>query len=219
MSGPLRMGIRVQGLLNQSEFRGWERDWKARQRRQVADGMAEWGRSVTGKIRTAIPGAMKTTGLRVARSIKYRVFASKPERQPAVLIYSKIPWLGMHTEGGTVQAKGGGLLIPLLTKRMGAKAFKAVVTRILQTGAGFFKKVGSSVILFAEYQPEYGKPLARFRREYRTATGAKRIKAGADIPIAVLVKGVTLRKRLDFDGIVTRNLDDLAAAIERRLEL
>lgn len=219
MSTPLRMNIRVKGLLDPNDFRAWEKSWKERQRQQVAEAMGEWGRNVARRIGAVVPGVFKTASGKIARSIKARVYKSKPERSPAVLIYSKIPWLGMHTEGGVVTAKGKGLLIPLLTNRIGAKAFKRIITHVLQTGAGFFREVNGTVILFAEYQPEFGRPLARFRREYRTATGQKRIRAGTDIPIAVLVKSVTLRKRLDFDGIVTRNLDDLAAAIERRLEL
>lgn len=219
MTTPLRMTVTARGLLAPGEFRQWEREWKEKQRKAVAGGMGEWGRMTARKLGASAALAFRLSGQKIPKSMKHRVYAAKPERMPAVLLYSKIPWLGMHTEGGTVTAKGGGLLIPLLTKRMGRKAFKRIVDTVLRTGAGYFKKVGSNVILFAEYQPEYGRPLARFRREYRTATGEKRVKAGTDIPIAVLVKSITLKKRLDFDGIVRRELDALAAAIESRLEI
>lgn len=215
----LQVSIKVSGLLRPDEFRRWEKDFKERQRKAVAGGMADWGRVVAGKLGAGARAALKLSGPRVPRSMKYRVYANKPERLPAVMLYSKIPWLGQHTEGGTVTARGGGLLIPLLTKRIGSKAFKRIVTHVLASGAGHFQKVNGNVILFAEYQPEYGRPLARFRREFRTASGQRRVKAGTDIPIAVLVKSVTIKKRLDFDGIVRRNLDALAAAIEKRLEL
>jgi len=215
----LKMQVKVQGLIDPRQFRAWERDWKRRQREQVAKGMGEWGRQVAAKIGVAAQSALKLSGKKVPRSFKARVYDSKKDRLPAVRIYSRIPWMGLHTEGGAVSSVGKKLLIPLLAKRMGPKAFKAIVDRIMQTGSGFFKQVGSNVILFAEYQPEYGRPLARFRREYRTATGQKRVRAGTDIPIAVLVKGVTLRKRLDFNGIVESSLGGLAEAIERRLEL
>ncbi|MFV8528039.1 DUF6441 family protein, partial [Ralstonia pseudosolanacearum] len=60
-------------------------------------------------------------------------------------------------------------------------------------------------------------PLAGFKRRYRKAEGVKRIKRGADIPIAVLVPRVVLKKRLDIDQLVARRIPRLTAAIEARI--
>ncbi|MDK1383501.1 DUF6441 family protein [Ralstonia nicotianae] len=59
--------------------------------------------------------------------------------------------------------------------------------------------------------------MAGFKRRYRKAEGVKRIKRGADIPIAVLVPRVVLKKRLDIDQLVARRIPRLAAAIEARI--
>ncbi|MEF9344424.1 DUF6441 family protein, partial [Ralstonia solanacearum species complex bacterium KE101] len=64
---------------------------------------------------------------------------------------------------------------------------------------------------------EHDRPLAGFKRRYRKAEGVKRIKRGADIPIAVLVPRVVLKKRLDIDQLVARRIPRLAAAIEARI--
>ncbi|MGA3999607.1 DUF6441 family protein, partial [Ralstonia nicotianae] len=61
------------------------------------------------------------------------------------------------------------------------------------------------------------RPLAGFKRRYRKAEGVKRIKRGADIPIAVLVPSVVLKKRLDIDQLVARRIPRLTAAIEARV--
>ncbi|MCF1444866.1 DUF6441 family protein [Ralstonia pseudosolanacearum] len=59
--------------------------------------------------------------------------------------------------------------------------------------------------------------MAGFKRRYRKAEGVKRIKRGADIPIAVLVPRVVLKKRLDIDQLVARRIPRLTAAIEARI--
>ncbi|UZF16671.1 DUF6441 family protein [Ralstonia pseudosolanacearum] len=64
---------------------------------------------------------------------------------------------------------------------------------------------------------EHDRPLAGFKRRYRKAEGVKRIKRGADIPIAVLVPRVVLKKRLDIDQLVARRIPRLTAAIEARI--
>ncbi|UZF21731.1 DUF6441 family protein [Ralstonia pseudosolanacearum] len=64
---------------------------------------------------------------------------------------------------------------------------------------------------------EHDRPLAGFKRRYRKAEGVKRIKRGADIPIAVLVPRVVLKKRLDIDQLVARRIPRLTAAIEARV--
>ncbi|WP_268988769.1 DUF6441 family protein, partial [Ralstonia solanacearum] len=73
------------------------------------------------------------------------------------------------------------------------------------------------VVLMAENIGEPARPLAGFKRRYRKAEGVKRIKRGADVPIAVLVPRVVLRKRLDIDQLVMRRIPRLSAAIEARI--
>src|SRR5574340_44381 len=48
-----------------------------------------------------------------------KVLDKKTDRLPALLVGSKIPWLGLHEKGGTVS---GNLLIPLLPGRIRSDA-------------------------------------------------------------------------------------------------
>jgi hypothetical protein len=59
--------------------------------------------------------------------------------------------------------------------------------------------------------------LAGFKRRYRKAEGIKRLKRGADIPIAVLVPKVVLKKRLDVERLVAGRIPRLAAAVEKQI--
>ncbi|MGF2481895.1 DUF6441 family protein, partial [Ralstonia pseudosolanacearum] len=64
---------------------------------------------------------------------------------------------------------------------------------------------------------EHDRPLAGFKRRYRKAEGVKRIQRGADVPIAVLVPRVVLRKRLDIEQVVARRIPRLSAAVQMEL--
>ena len=69
----------------------------------------------------------------------------------------------------------------------------------------------------AENLRENAQPLARFKRAERVRTGAKSVKRGQEIPIAVLVPNVTLKRRFDLEGIVRSQMPELSAAIIRQL--
>jgi hypothetical protein len=142
-----------------------------------------------------------------------KVLDQDPYRLPGMVIRSRIPWVGMHETGGTIAGK---MLIPL-NGRVGRKRFKAYVDALMRSGNAFFIKRNGKVFLMAENIKENDKPLAGFKRRYRKAEGIKRLKRGADIPIAVLVSKVTLRKRLDVGGLVRRRLPLICSAIEREL--
>ena len=69
----------------------------------------------------------------------------------------------------------------------------------------------------AENQREYDRTLAPYKRRHRRATGGGRLKRGADVPIAVLVPRVTIKKRLDVYAVIARQVPAMSAAIEREL--
>ena len=83
--------------------------------------------------------------------------------------------------------------------------------------AYFIKNAKGNIVLMAENIKEHTRPLAGFKRRYRKAEGIKRLKRGADIPIAVLVPKVVLKKRLDIERLVAGRIPRLAAAIENQI--
>ena len=111
------------------------------------------------------------------------------------------------------------MLIPLLPQhqRIGRKAFARVVDALVRSGNAFFLKKNGRTVLMAENLAENAQPLARFRRAERARTGAKRLKRGAEIPIAVLVSRVALQRRFDLRSAVRPALPRLASAIRQAM--
>lgn len=132
---------------------------------------------------------------------------------PSLKVYSKGRWPGVHNYGITI---GGKMLIPI-NGRVGRKQFKGYVEALMRSGNAYFIKKGGKTILMAENIKENDKPLAGFKRRHRKAEGIKRLKRGADIPIAILVSRVTLPKRLDVEGVVRGRLPNLKEAIGREI--
>jgi hypothetical protein len=148
--------------------------------------------------------------------MRHKLYAGSPEKFPALLIGSKIRWLGIHVRGGTINGK---LLIPLLPEhqRMGRKAFRRVIDGLMRSGNAFFIEKNGKVILMAENIKENSAGLRRFKRAERNRSGAKSIKRGQEIPIAVLVQSVTLRGRFNLPNIVRAQMSKLAASILQQL--
>jgi hypothetical protein len=207
------MSLVGEGLLKPGAMQAWTREKQQRIHAATRRGMQEVGKNLAKCSNDQAQSALKTRR-RNFPNIRAKVYDAKPGVLPALRIYSRIPWLGIHARGGVVKGRGGKLLIPLV--RMGFVAFKRLLYRLHQSGEGFFKEVNGKVFLFAEYHPGegYAGSIAKFRRLERDRLGGRRIKRGQEIPIAMVVSQVTIRKRIDMARIVTTGLPALARRIE-----
>ncbi|HRN74435.1 DUF6441 family protein [Ottowia sp.] len=210
----MKIDLTASGLFDARQFNAWSTERRDAIRAALKRGMQSGGREVRDAARTQMRGAFNVKRSSFVSSMQAKVLDKKADRLPALLVGSKIPWLGLHEKGGTVS---GNLLIPLLPGRIGPKRFKAVVDGLLRSGNAFFVEKNGKVILMAENIRENASQLTRFKRAERARTGAKQIKRGQEIPIAVLVKSVSLKRRLDLTGAVQRSLPRLAGAIQKEL--
>ena len=210
----MKIDLTASGLFDARQFNAWSTERRDAIRAALKRGMQSGGREVRDAARTQMRGAFNVKRNSFVSSMQAKVLDKKADRLPALLVGSKIPWLGLHEKGGTVS---GNLLIPLLPGRIGPKRFKAVVDGLLRSGNAFFVEKNGKVILMAENIRENASQLTRFKRAERARTGAKQIKRGQEIPIAVLVKSVSLKRRLDLTGSVQRSLPRLAGAIQKEL--
>jgi hypothetical protein len=210
----VKIDLTASGLFDARQFNAWSTERRDAIRAALKRGMQSGGREVRDSARTQMRGAFNVKRNSFVSSMQAKVLDKKTDRLPALLVGSKIPWLGLHEKGGTVS---GNLLIPLLPGRIGPKRFKAVVDGLLRSGNAFFVEKNGKVILMAENIRENASQLTRFKRAERARTGAKQIKRGQEIPIAVLVKSVSLKRRLDLTGAVQRSLPRLAGAIQKEL--
>ena len=210
----MKIDLTASGLFDARQFNAWSTERRDAIRAALKRGMQSGGREVRDAARTQMRGAFNVKRSSFVSSMQAKVLDKKADRLPALLVGSKIPWLGLHEKGGTVS---GNLLIPLLPGRIGPKRFKAVVDGLLRSGNAFFVEKNGKVILMAENIRENASQLTRFKRAERARTGAKQIKRGQEIPIAVLVRSVSLKRRLDLTGSVQRSLPRLASAIQKEL--
>jgi hypothetical protein len=210
----VKIDLTTAGLFDARHFSAWSTARRDAIRSALKRGMQAGGREVRDAARSQMRSAFNVKRSSFVSSMQAKVLDKKTDRLPALLVGSKIPWLGLHEKGGTVS---GNLLIPLLPGRIGPKRFKAVVDGLLRSGNAFFVEKNGKVILMAENIRENASQLNRFKRAERARTGAKQIKRGQEIPIAVLVKSVSLKRRLDLTGAVQRSLPRLASAIQKEL--
>ena len=211
----MKLSLTQTGLLDPGSLAAWTSERKRAIRTAVAQGLKTGGVEVRDAARTRMRAAFKVARSGFVNSMQAKVLDKKPERLPVLLIGSRIPWLGLHETGGTVS---GNMLIPLLPNRMGPKQFSKLVDALMRSGNAFFIKKGDKVILMAENIQENSRQLSRFKKAERGRTGTKKIKRGQEVPIAVLVKRVNLKRRLGLVDAVQSSLPGLAQAIENALE-
>ena len=212
----LKISLTTTGLLDKATLEAWTRQKQAAIHKAVAAGMQTGGKSVTEVVRSQMKADFKVKKAAFVNSLRARVYDRDPNKLPAVLIGSKIPWLGIHVRGGTLS---GRMLIPLTEegRRIGRRAFKRVIDALIRSGNAYFIQKGGRVILMTENLSENASSLTRFKRAERQRTGTRSIKRGQEIPIAVLVPNVTLKRRFNLSGVVRNQLPVLARSIEAQL--
>ncbi|MDP2432010.1 MAG: DUF6441 family protein [Pseudomonadota bacterium] len=215
----MKLSLTTSGLLDPKRLDSWIPQKRVAIRKAVEAGMRIEGREMADAVRSRMQSAFKVRKAGFLKSMRFKVYAGSPERFPALLVGSRIPWLGLHVRGGTVTGKNGKLLIPLLPEhqRIGRRAFRRVIDGLMRAGNAFFIEKDGKVILMAEAIKDNTAELRRFKRAERGRTGTKSIKRGQEIPIAVLVPSVTLRGRFDFGGVVRSHLPKLSASIVKQL--
>lgn len=212
----LKISLTTSGLLDKGELAAWTRSRREAIHKAVALGMRDSSRSLTEALRTRMQSDLAIRKPAFLRSMRAKVLDRDSTRLPALLVGSRVSWLGVHVRGATLTGK---MLIPLTEpgRRMGRKAFARVIDTLMRSGNAWFIRKDGKVILMAENIKENASALTRFKRAERQRTGAKSIKRGQEIPIAVLVPRVTLKRRFDFDVTVRRAMPQLAQSINRYL--
>jgi len=210
----MKISIRIDSAAAQAQLRRWGGEFRDKVKKAVAKAMAKEAVEIKQDVREQVASQLTVVKKTFLKGFSAYVIDKDPSRLPALYVGSRIPWVGMHEKGGVISAK---MLIPL-HGRVGRKRFKAQIAELMRGGNAYFiKNAKGNVVLMAENIKEHDRPLAGFKRRYRKAEGIKRLKRGADIPIAVLVPRVMLKKRLDIERLVVRRIPRLAASIEQQI--
>lgn len=210
----MKMAIRIDSTAAQAQLRRWGGEFRTQVQQAVRRAITREASEIREDVRRHVGSQMTVVRRFFLKGFTAKVLARDPNRLPALYVGSRIPWAGLHEFGGTIT---GRLLIPL-HGRVGRKRFKAQIAELMRGGNAYFVQGRQgNLVLMAENLREHDRPLAGFKRRYRQAAGLKRLQRGADIPIAVLVPRVVLKKRLDIARLVAGRLPRLAAAIETQI--
>jgi hypothetical protein len=211
----LKISLRIDSAAAQAQLRRWGGEYRAKVRQAAARALERHGDDLRREVRGHVAEEMKVAKKAFLTSFTGRVINRDPNRLPALYVGSRIPWVGIHENGGAIAGK---LLIPIYGARFDRKTFKKLVQHLVAAGNAYFvKNAKGHIVLMAENIAEHDKPLAGFKRRHRKATGVSRLKRGADIPIAVLVPRVAIPKRLDVQRVVTSSMPRLAATLQKQL--
>lgn len=210
----MRINLTGEGLLDRRRFRAWQGQTQRAMHHAATRAMRRVGREMAESVRREMRAGFQVKKAGFLKSMRAKVYNQRRDRFPALYIGSKIPWLGLHEKGGVIN---GRMLIPLLPQhqRIGRKAFRRVIDTLMRSGNAFFIQKNGNAILMAENIRENDRALSRFKRGERLRTGQRRLRRGQEIPIAVLVDRVQLRRRFDLESTVRRKLPRLTQAIQR----
>lgn len=210
----MRISVRIDSAAASAQLRRWGGEYRAKVRKAVARAMTGEAIELRQDVRSHVSGQLAVVRKSFLKGFTAKVLARDSNRLPALHVGSRIPWSGIHERGGLI---AGRMLIPL-HGRVGRKRFKAQIAELMRGGNAYFiKNAKGNIVLMAENIKEHDRPLAGFKRRYRKVEGIKKLKRGADIPIAVLVPKVVLKKRLDVERLVAGRIPRLAAAVEMQI--
>ena len=219
----MRISVRIDSKAAQAQLRRWGGEFRDKVKKAVARGIASEAAELKQDVRSHVTGQMAVVKKSFVKGFTAKVLDKDKNRLPALYVGTRIPWSGIHERGGVI---GGRMLIPL-HGRVGRKRFKAQIAELMRGGNAYFiKNAKGNIVLMAENIKEHDRPLSGFKRRYRNSLRAEglsgkslRLKRGADVPIAVLVPRVQLKKRLNVEGIVAGRIPRLSARIEKQLRL
>lgn len=137
-------------------------------------------------------------------------YDKKTGKLPTVLFYTRSSYWNIFSTGGNLKPKNAkGLIVPLdvggarlYQRRNGKKAFLKLLKTLRDSKKSFWKKVNGNLILFAITDTTTNRTLGKYRKNYKTRNGVKRIKKGSVIPIAILKSKVYIRQRFKYNELV-----------------
>jgi hypothetical protein len=210
----MKISLSIDSAAAKAQLRQWGGAFREKVKVATAKAITAQAAEIKTEVRAHVMAHMSVVKKSFLRAFTARMINKDPTRLPALYVGAKMEWAGMHEYGGQIGAK---MLIPL-HGRVGRKQFKAQIAQLMRGGNAYFiKNAKGNIVLMAENIKEHGQPLAGFKRRYRKAEGIKRIKRGADIPIAVLVPRVVIKKRLNIERLVEARMPQLAIAIENQI--
>lgn len=208
----MQLSLRLNSRHTLDELRRIGSRTRAEVRQIALKGMQASAKTTKEAVRAHVAARLKIHRRSFVGSFFTKVFAQDPQRLPALQVAGKVSWAGMHETGGVI---AGRMLMPL-HGRVSRRQFTARIKALRSAGQTYFKPAGNGTLLLMA-RSSAGRDASGFRKRYRQAQGVKRLARGTDIPLALLVPRVTLKKRLDIRGVVETAVAELLRDLQARL--
>ena len=220
----MSISISYAGLYNPSEFKAWSLDKQRDINKRVKRAMFEMKPVIEKTIGAEINKSLNVKKANFAKAFKGYVNYSNESKPPVMVVASKIPWLSGHITGLNIGPKRSkGLLIPINTKalksgstRIGYRAWQKKIQTLAAQGNLHFVKRGNKVLVLAELA---GAGNALNRHNKRTSADRYSKRRSLEIPIAVMVPSVTIKRRLNVEALAKGPLARLMrAAVDKAMQ-
>lgn len=204
------------GVIKAQGLQKYKRYFIAKMLFATRKAMQEVGKDTKAKIQADVRSKLKIKREAFVKSFTYKVYYKRVNQVPSLHFYSKVPWVGMHTKGGSVNKK---VIIPFTRKApsgvsnssvLGNKTLKILLATLQEHKNLFFDNTGKQTIVWAKNTKLDSKLLVHFRK----AQGQGRIKRDERVNVGVVVKNTTIKKRLQMNEYIQDSLKDISKKIE-----
>lgn len=212
--------VSIRGFMSRpGDIDAWRLATHQRIRKGVARKMTEAAPRFKAAATAAVSRSFKIRSAAFPKAWRSRVYADKRDRLPALLVQSKIFWMGAQEAGAAIRGK---LLIPFGGLRIGYRSWQRLIRSVMDAKTGFFKQIGSRTILFVRAGGASSAAGTRGRRaitllrrtEMSGLPRLKKVRKGEAFAIATLVRSVRLRPRYSLERAVDVEVRRLARDIE-----
>lgn len=223
-----RINSRVRGLITDIGFKKYAEQLNKQKIQAYNQGLPDAIKETKKELANKARGVFDVKSKTFNQMFTGKKYNKKTDKLPATLFYTRSNYFSIFETGGTITPKNSkGLLIPFEVNgkhpqsgRNAKKNFKKLIANLQAQGKTFWRKIGSNLILFAVIDKTNSKSLTKYRRNFKTRNNLKQVKSGTAIPIAILKKSITIKKRFNFSDIAKNKfIPNLILGFERNLNL
>lgn len=223
-----KIKTRTTGIFSKDGFKKYTEKLNKQKLEAYKKAMPDSIKETRNELATRARGVFNVKSRTFNQMFTAKKYDKKQEKMPATLFYTRSNYFSIFEFGGTIAPKKSkGLLIPFTVNgrhpyqgRNGKKNFQKLIKNLQQQGKTFWRKIKGNLILFAVIDRENSKSLTKYRRNFKTRNNLKQVRSGTPIPIAVLKKSVTIKRRFDFSNIARNSfIPKLVNSFEKNLDL
>lgn len=206
----MKTNIKIDGLFKNSQFLSFKKDLKENMYKASEEGLKNAGAKIKPMIQNNAKSAFKVKRQVFLKSFTFKIFNKNKNAPPGMIIGSKVPFVRIHQDGGTIKPKGKLLLIPTNKnrKKLGKNNFKDIISKLIDSNNAYFRKMKSGNLgLYSENVDENLNLIQQ-------VSGKRKFKKGKETLIAVAAKEIRIKKKINTIEIINNNTHLVVSEIQ-----